>query len=647
MRLLVLGGSTFVGRHMVTSALAGGHEVTTFNRNHTNPSLFPSVERRVGDRSRSELASLQHGEWDAVVDVSGILPRWVRETAHALAGRVGLYAYISTASVYSDLDVDGLDEASPLRSPDDPTSEVLNVQTYGGLKALSEAEVRQVFPRDHLIVRAGTMCGAHDDSDRFTYWVRRLARGTPVLGPSRPDQPVQLLHARDHADFVVGRAATATTGVFNAVGPDQSATFADLLAACAEAADTKPRVVWVPQDFLDVHGIRLPLEIHPADRIDGIYRISNERSRAAGLVNRSLADSAAEVLHWDRRRGQPRLKVARGVSPAREAKLLLALEGGPPAGGRVKRRTPVSPLGLELADASRRGSSEPIVPLMSCLITTTPRTGSWLLADLLAATGLVGQPQEFFRQDFVRTFSRRLGLPTREITEGYLRGIFSSTAADTGTFSVKLQPYDFERLTAALRELPDPSGSAEGQAGTADLVARWLPNPRYVHLSRADTGRQAMSWYRALQSNVWWRYGGDTQEATRPGYPDFLQVRWLENLLLQHEAEWRAYLRDHGIAAYEVVYEKMVEEPEQTVRGVLEFLSVELPPGFVIPPTRLSRMADSHSEVWLRAYEVVRDSLPAKPERWHWSNEVCSFVAPEEGQAISAGLRGPGPVDPG
>jgi 2'-hydroxyisoflavone reductase len=646
-RLLVLGGTSFVGRHIVASALASEHLVTVFNRGLTSPNLFPTVERRRGDRSHSDLRALEHGEWDAVIDSSAVLPRMVREAARLLTDRVGLYAFISTTSVYSELDTDRIDEDAPLRVQDDPTSEVINSTTYGGLKALCESEVRQAFPDMHLIVRACTMAGPHDNTDRFTYWVRRLARGTPVLAPSRPDQPIQLIHARDHANFMVELLCSSTTGVFNAVGPDQPVTFADMLQACADAAGTSPRVVWAPQAFLAERRLRLPLDILLSDQHDGIYRVANDRALAAGLVNRALVDTASEVLQWDRGREQKRLRVKRGVSPKREASLLEILDGSPilsefnastgarkqmATAVRVVRRTPVSPLGLEIGgmadreavchDAGPAGSMV-VRPRASCLIATTPRTGSWLLADLLSLTGLAGEPQEFFRQDFVRTFSHKLGLETREITVQYLSGIFATASAKTGVFSVKLQPYDFTRLLSALEAMP-------GEARGADLVASWLPDPRYIHLTRRNSARQAISWYRALVSNVWWEFSGESKDVLRPTYPDFLQVRWLENLIAQNEAEWAQYFDEHGIAAHNVVYEDMVEDPQTTVRSVLEFLSLEVPSDFTVPPTRLKQMADSDSEIWLKAYNTLRESLPPIPPGWYWSAESCAFVAPVE-----------------
>lgn len=647
MRLLILGGTDFVGRHMVDSALAHGHEVTIFNRGQTNPDLFPSVQRRRGDRSDSDLSTLKEGEWDAVIDLTGTLPRVVSEMAELLVGQVGVYVFLSLSSVYRELDAARIDEDAPLKAVAEPTSDAVNASTYGGLKVLSEGEVRRHFPESHLIVRAGTMTGPYDNTDRFTYWVRRMARGLPVLAPSRPDQPIQLLHARDHADFVIQSVASSLTGVFNVVGPDQPTTFADMLDACAEAAGTNSRIVWAPQTFLDARKVRFPLEILAVDRTDGIYRLAHDRARAAGLVNRPLTDTAREVLAWDRDRGQPRLRVVRGVAPPREANLLAKLTGGAsgprsdestkPAQAenlpsRVVRRTPVSPLGLDIGrgDGAETAGQSAALPQTSCLIATTPRTGSWLLADLLTATGLVGPPQEFFRPDFVRTFSRKLGLPENDITTEYIRGIFASAAPETGVFGAKLQPNDFIRLQSALRTMEAGENPGQHDGTSAELIARWLPNPRYVHLSRRDVGRQALSWYRALTSNVWWEFEGESQQLARPRYPDFLQVRWLEDLIRQNETEWRVYFDEHGITACEVVYEDMVEEPEATVKSVLSFLSLEVAPERAAPPTRLKRMADSDSDVWYEAYNVLRASLPSAPDGWYWSVEKVAFVPPAQ-----------------
>jgi LPS sulfotransferase NodH len=261
---------------------------------------------------------------------------------------------------------------------------------------------------------------------------------------------------------------------------------------------------------------------------------------------------------------------------------------------------------------------------MSCLITTTPRTGSWLLADLLYSTGLVGQPQEFFRQDFVRAFSRKLGLSTREITPRYLEGIFGSASPATGVFSAKLQPYDFTRLLGALHTMsPDRVD--------APLVEWWLPDPRYVHLARRDRSRQAISWYRALMSNVWWEFRDDSDQRPRGGYPDFLQVRWLENLIGEDEAAWAHYFDRNAIKPLEVAYEDLVTAPTKTVRDVLGYLSIDVPPRFVAVPTRLKQMADSDSEAWLGAYNVLRDSLPPKPDGWYWSIDQGAFVPSHPG----------------
>lgn len=616
MRLLVLGGTQFVGRHIVATSLARGHEVTIFNRGLTNPKLFESVERLHGDRNSSELGELSHGEWDAVIDVSATIPRMVRETAQILSGRVGIYAFISTVSTYKDLDVDRVDEDAPLAVLDDPTTEIVNAKTYGGLKAGCEEEIRKIFGDKVLIIRAGTMAGPHDDTDRFTYWVRRLSRGGRVLGPARPDQPVQIMHARDHAEFLINLVSTSTTGLFNAVGP--STTFSDMVKACSSAAGTTPDIVWASQSFLDENRIRFPLDILSSARSDGIFRVSNERALKAGLVNRPLVDTASTVLRWDRRRPQGRLKVQRGLSMEREEELLGRLPKGPPP-----KRTRFSPFGLPELRVDQSTTDE--IPLTSCLVVTTPRTGSWLLSDLLVGTGLAGEPQEYFRQDFVNTLSKKYDLGPPEITAKYINTIIGSSTAPSGIFSAKIQPHDFTRLLAGIRAIP----GTDPEESNGALIERWFPHPRYVHLTRRDTGRQAISWYRALLSNTWWAFRDDDQKTSKPRSLDYLQIKWLEDLLQQNEADWTSYFSDHGISPYEVVYEELVESSNEIIPSILSFLGVDLPSDFSIPDTRLRKMADEETDIWLREYHEIRNSLPSIPQGWFWSVDRQAFIAPE------------------
>lgn len=315
MRLLVLGGTSFVGRHIVESALADGHEVTLFNRGRSNPGVFPDCEQRRGDRFTGDYASLADGPgWDAVVDVTGYFPRQVREAADALGGRVGRYTFISTGSVYADPGDGPLDEDHARVVLDDPTTEKVDNSTYGGLKALCEDELRTRLGDAATIVRPGIVAGPHDPTERFTYWVRRMARaaldGGRVAAPSRPDQPVQVVHARDLADLVVRATVEGLSGPFNAVGPNKPITLAQLLSACAaasglaagSAAGSAVDIAWVDEDVLREHRFNPPLYLPSAMKIDGLFRASNARARAVGFDNRPIEETAADTLAWDRGR---------------------------------------------------------------------------------------------------------------------------------------------------------------------------------------------------------------------------------------------------------------------------------------------------------------------------------------------------------
>jgi 2'-hydroxyisoflavone reductase len=300
MRLLILGGTRFVGRHIAAAALAAGWHVTLFNRGREDADAFPDAEHRVGDRD-GDLAALTTGEWDAVVDSCGYVPRIVRESAELLRDRVGSYVFISSASVYADKSHPGLAEQDALVELEDPRSEDVRAD-YDGLKALCERSLAEVVGDRATIVRPGLIVGPHDPTNRFTYWVARIARGGDVLAPEPRDQPVQVIDARDLAQFVLTLATGPTAGVFNAVG--DVVTMEETLTTIAAATGAEARLRWMRERTLLDAGLEpwsdVPLwlapESDPAYR--GFLAMSNARAKRAGLTLRALVQTVRDTLAW-------------------------------------------------------------------------------------------------------------------------------------------------------------------------------------------------------------------------------------------------------------------------------------------------------------------------------------------------------------
>lgn len=314
MDLLVLGGTSFVGRAVVELALAHGHRPTLFSRGRTGADLFPEADRRTGDRDSGDYASLADGSWDAVVDISAYVPRHVQQASDALAERAGRYLFISTGSVYdrTRAAADGMAEDAPRLAPERDTEEVTG-ETYGPLKVACEDDAAARWGERATVVRPGIVAGPHDPTDRFTYWVRRAARGGRVAVPGRLDQPVQVVDSRDLAALVVALLQADRPGTYNAVGPADPVTLADLVRVCAQAAGTTVELVPVPVE----PGFPLVL---PDEDYHPMFRRSAAAARAVGLTATPLATTAADVLAWDRERGGPALSV--GMTPEREAELL-------------------------------------------------------------------------------------------------------------------------------------------------------------------------------------------------------------------------------------------------------------------------------------------------------------------------------------
>lgn len=246
MRILVIGGTAFVGRHISQAAIDAGHELTLFHRGQTGGDLFPQAAHRTGDRN-TDLSALADGSWDATIDVSAYFPRQVRSLAGALGGRGGRHVYISSVSAYSPSVPWGYDESAPLADVIEPDAEEVTNENYGGLKVACERLATELHGPDTTIIRPTYVIGPHDRTYRFSWWVDRIARGGNVLAPGNPDDPIQLIDARDMASWIVSMLERSVTGTFHAVNPAPPFTFGDMFAAiAAEVAPPGTELTWVP-----------------------------------------------------------------------------------------------------------------------------------------------------------------------------------------------------------------------------------------------------------------------------------------------------------------------------------------------------------------------------------------------------------------
>ena len=325
MNILILGGTIFLGRHLVDAALARGHEVTLFNRGQHNPDLFPNVEKLRGDRD-GNLDALRDRWWDAVVDTCGYVPRIVRASAELLAGAVSHYTFVSSLSVYAATRQPGTYESATVGRLQDETVEEITGETYGPLKALCEQAAERVMPGRVLNVRPGLIVGPFDPTDRFTYWPARVARGGDVLAPGRPDRQIQLIDVRDLAEWIVRAVENNLTGVYNADGPDYALSMGTLLDASKAVSGSNAHFVWVEDQFLIDSGVQpwseVPLWIPESDPdAAGFFAFDCRKAISAGSTFRPLADTIRDTLAWDATRPSDREWRA-GLKLEREAELL-------------------------------------------------------------------------------------------------------------------------------------------------------------------------------------------------------------------------------------------------------------------------------------------------------------------------------------
>lgn len=335
MKLLILGGTVFLGPHLIEAALAHGHQITVFNRGQHNPDWYPQVEKLRGDR-RHDLEALRGQRWDAVIDTCGYLPSVVSKSAELLANALEHYTFISSCSVYPNSDLAGADENTPVKTiTSEQVSEAEEIDTgeratavtygqmYGALKVLCEQAAEEAMPGRVLNVRAGLLVGAHDYSDRFTYWVDRVARGGEVLAPGNPDRRVRVLDARDLTEWIIRMIEVRQTGIYNATGAEDGLTMGHLLEECRRVSGSDAKFTWASEEFLLDQKVRpwseMPLWV-PKD-YDGLFLVNNDKAITAGLTFRSLSDTIRDTLTWDATRSS-NIERRAGLDPVRERELL-------------------------------------------------------------------------------------------------------------------------------------------------------------------------------------------------------------------------------------------------------------------------------------------------------------------------------------
>jgi 2'-hydroxyisoflavone reductase len=323
MRILILGGTEFLGRHLVEQALAKGHDVTLFNRGQTNPALFPHVEQLRGNRD-GDLEALRHRRFDVAIDTSGYVPRVVRQSVQCLAEVVEHYTFVSSISVYQDFGKVGINEEDPVGILEDEASEDVGA-FYGPLKACCEQELQSVFGTRALVVRPGLIVGPYDPTDRFTYWIRRFAQGGDVLVPGRRDRPIQWIDVRDLAAWIVTMAEQRMSGVFNATGPRTKWTMAEFVSALETDIPSSGKATWVDEDFLHAKEVKewseLPLWISDETYWPGFLTADVRRAVQHGLTCRPARETILNTLGWDKTRPKD-IPMKAGLSPERESKLL-------------------------------------------------------------------------------------------------------------------------------------------------------------------------------------------------------------------------------------------------------------------------------------------------------------------------------------
>ncbi|MBI1742816.1 SDR family oxidoreductase [Candidatus Acetothermia bacterium] len=324
MKFLILGGTIFLGRHLVDAALASGHTVTLFNRGQHNADLYPNVEKLRGNRD-GDLNALKGRRWDAVIDTCGYVPRVVKASAEFLANSVDHYTFISSISVFADFSKPDMDESAPVGKLKDESVEQITGETYGPLKALCEQAAERAMPGRMLNVRPGLIVGPHDPSDRFTYWPARIAQGGEVLAPGQPEYLVQIIDGRDLAQWTLKMVEQKKIGIYNATGPEYTLTLGTVLEGCKAVSKSDARFVWVDEKFLLESKVtpwtEIPLWVPQEKDNAGFSAVNCQKAITAGLKFRPIAETIRDTLAWNTTRPSNTERRS-GLKPEKEKELL-------------------------------------------------------------------------------------------------------------------------------------------------------------------------------------------------------------------------------------------------------------------------------------------------------------------------------------
>jgi len=328
MNILIIGGTRFLGRHLVDFALARGHQITLFNRGQTNPNLFPNVETIIGDREH-DINKLSDRKWDAVIDTCGYVPRILRESAIGLERSVGRYVFISSISAFASFSKIGINESDPTATMEDESIEEITSETYGPLKVLCEKTVMDFFGDRGLVVRPGLIVGPNDPTDRFTYWPVRIAKGGDVLAPEKPEVPIQIIAVRDLSEFTIKLIEDYASGIYNATGPNYELELGAMLETCKQVSGSNVNIQWGTVEFLEQNKVEawsdMPVWVPDNEENQGFSRIDVSKAIKAGLMFRPLEETVRDTLAWAGTRSTDH-ELRAGLKEEREKELLSLLK---------------------------------------------------------------------------------------------------------------------------------------------------------------------------------------------------------------------------------------------------------------------------------------------------------------------------------